>query len=172
MQRIADNLYQGSIHGLQDGTITKDLVTATLAVGNSKCVVDGVQSHHIPLIEFSPDWKVIKEHRIFMRLSSDQEVIAAIELCTRLLESGHVVYLHCDAGICRSVGIAGGYLVRSGKAETIEQAYAQMEVHHIDFTHNPFEITLKKVCESLYWLGVEEYRDFLNPIKNKAGIWI
>lgn len=72
------------------------------------CHANGIAAHRLPI----EDW-------------SAQDVIdhmnEAVEILRHLLEDGHVVYLHCSAGVNRSPSIALGYLVRV-RGHSVEEA--------------------------------------------------
>jgi hypothetical protein len=166
MKQITENLWQGSIDPMEDGTLP-DFITAVVAVGNGRRDHPTAIVRHLPLIEMLINWKVIKQKNGFLRMSSRDEVIAAIELVNNLIECGHKVYLHCDAGVCRSVGIAAAYLLRSGRYETLEEAYSFVSGGHTLMLENPFDAMVKRVCSQRYWTKFEIYIDPLHGYRKE-----
>ena len=183
IKQITEQLYQGNIDDIYDresNILDKDFffdknkIYSVVSVGQGRVSLTWrndfnnlFRFYHIPLIEFSAHWPTIKKNRHWMRLSSDNEIIAAIELVYNLIRNKEKVFLHCDAGICRSVVIASAYLVRSKIYGTIEEAYKFVSGgDNFHYDHNPLLDDTKRVIESKYWEHEDfgEYIDCLNLV--------
>jgi len=171
MKKITENLYQGSVDDITNSNLPEN-ITAIVSVGHS-CIVDVdehgkkiIPTYHIPLVEFigNPN----KHPRTLVRVSSDNEIIAVVELMVKLIEKGHVVFCHCDAGICRSVGICAAYLIRADMYGTLKTAHERVSGHKESFRlANVFNQALDKIYGRLsnkYWVGMDQYVDMLNGV--------
>jgi hypothetical protein len=166
LREIAPNLYQGSIDPLKDGRLPEQ-INAVLAVGNGCIRLPGKLTRHLPLIEISTErFDELQRKEFWSRKSSDEEIIGALELLTQMLAKGYTVYVHCDAGICRSAGIVSGYLVRSGQCETLSEAYgiAMGDPEWHDPKTNTFEHALDKLIAAKYWSKFDRYFDPLHSL--------
>jgi hypothetical protein len=171
MIKVTDSLWQGCVD--EAGA---DGFTCIVSVGNGVSRRTDIPVWHLPLVEFSAPRpfgiKVLDGERHRMRLPSSEEIVAAIELVRKLIERGEKVFLHCDAGISRSVGIAAGYLVRSGQVPHLFDGYRIVEGRPVDDPYNyaiyrqgnPFNNVLSQITDDRYWEKFDTYSDLLNYV--------